>query len=608
MGLRYILFRLIFQIQKKSKILKRKFPKSPQSIEKFISYENWKENKPFDLLSFPAEIIKDELLNEKANRILNGEILFFNREWKKLGLNYDWITNPDTNFKYDNSKHWTEINDFDPNTGDIKYVWEKSRFTHLLTLIRYDHNFGEDSSEFIFREIENWIDQNPINCGPNWICSQEISLRTIHWIFALDVYRNSEALTKKRYKKIINVIYWSFDHVFNNIHFSRIAVRNNHAITETLFLSICKFIFPEFDKSNLWSTKGRKWFLQEVDYQIYEDGSYIQFSMNYHRVLIQLLSFGIHVTEKFNHPLPHKTLEKSYKTLQFIYEMVQDESGKTPNYGTNDGAIFFNLFDVDYTDHRPYISNLHFLLTGKHIYQAHQSPYFIEGISKKFNVLKKQHGIIRFDAGGYYILRDKNSFTFIRCGNHRDRPAQADNLHLDIWINGENIIEDAGSYKYNTDKETVNYFSGTRSHNTVQINDENQMLKGGRFIWYYWSYARKSPSITLQNNIFRFEGEINAFRYFSKNTSHKRRVSKELNTLDWTIEDQLTCNKKYLAKQLWHFTDEEKVKFTSFDSSNNEVLSEEMLSLKSLYYGEKQKNFGIFFPFNDSIKTIINCK
>lgn len=608
MGIRYILFRVYFQFLKKSKFLRKKFPINPSRINKYPSLEVWKKSNSFELLNLPKEKIKDELLEEKAIRIFNGEILFFNRTWKNLGLNYDWITNPDTNYKYDNSKHWTEINDFDSKSGDIKYVWEKSRFTYLLTLIRYDHNFEKDSSEFIFTEIENWIDQNPINCGPNWVCSQEISLRTLHWIFVLDVYRNSDALTEVRYNKMIHVIYWSFHHVYQNIHFSRIAVRNNHAITETLFLSICNLLFPFFKNSGKWSSKGRKWFLQEVDYQIFEDGSYIQYSMNYHRVLIQLLTFGIHITEKFKKPLPLTALKKSYKTLRFLHEMVQDQTGRTPNYGTNDGAIFFNLFEADYTDYRPYISNLHFLLTGVDLYPTKQSHYFSETISSKFEGLKKQNGIVRFDAGGYYILRENNSLTFIRCGKHRDRPAQADNLHIDIWVNGENICEDSGSYKYNTDLETSNYFSGTSSHNTVQIENQNQMLKGGRFIWYYWTNSRKSPIITLQNNQFTFEGEINAFRQFSKNTCHIRRVSKELNTFDWTVEDQLICDKNYQAKQLWHFSDEEKVKFTAFDSSNNLVMSKEMLSLKSLYYGEKEKNSGLFFPFKESIKTIINYK
>ena len=78
-------------------------------------------------------------------------------------------------------------------------------------------------------------------------------------------------------------------------------------------------------------------------------------------------------------------------------------------------------------------------------------------------------GTYAFDKGGYYVLRDQGTLTFIRCGHYKDRPFQADNLHLDIWVNGENILRDAGSYLYNTDERWTRYFAGTASHNTVMV-------------------------------------------------------------------------------------------------------------------------------------------
>lgn len=31
------------------------------------------------------------------------------------------------------------------------------------------------------------------------------------------------------------------------------------------------------------------------------------------------------------------------------------------------------------------------------------------------------------------------------------------------------------------------FFSGTNGYNYVVVHDESQMLKGSRFIWYYWT-------------------------------------------------------------------------------------------------------------------------
>ncbi len=56
------------------------------------------------------------------------------------------------------------------------------------------------------------------------------------------------------------------------------------------------------------------------------------------------------------------------------------------------------------------------------------------------------------------------ALTFIRCGKHKDRPSHADNLHLDIPVEGKNYLTDGGSYKYITEPETNpvfcrNYFA-----------------------------------------------------------------------------------------------------------------------------------------------------
>ncbi len=45
---------------------------------------------------------------------------------------------------------------------------------------------------------------------------------------------------------------------------------------------------------------GKYWFEQEIAYQVYADGSFLQFSMNYHRVVVQLahLGFAIGAAER----------------------------------------------------------------------------------------------------------------------------------------------------------------------------------------------------------------------------------------------------------------------------------------------------------------------
>lgn len=610
MGLRYTLYRVRHELEKKTGALKHRHLANPPA-KQFISLEEFRTNSPLFVIPEREKIAFEKHpnaeLKQKATRIIRGEIPFFSSEWKNLGKAYDWITNPDNGYRYDINKHWSEIPDFSPSTGDIKYVWEKSRFTWLLTVIRNDYHHDEDHSGFVFEEMEQWIVANPVNCGPNWRCSQEISLRILNWCFALHFYKNSVALTEERWKKIQHVIYWSLRHVHHHIDFSRIAVRNNHAITETLFLALSQLLFPFIPETKKWSVQGRKWFEEEIDYQIYEDGTFLQFSMNYHRVVIQLLSLGISLTEMHGEPFSDRIYEKAYKSLNFLYQCAQDETAHLPNYGANDGAWFFPLSDTDYRDFRPQLNALHQLLTGKRLYEdviAGEETLWMGVMnsvcSNHFAPLEKSMGMIEFPAGGYYLIRESDTLTFIKCGQYKDRPSHADNLHMDVWYKGENLLCDAGSYKYNTDEETVKYFAGTESHNTVMLDNYDQMLKGPRFIWMNWSQAINA-SLSETENHFIFHGAVNCFTYLGKEIVHRRKIVKTKNKPEWVVEDEMLHMPEGMTmRQLWHSPNEKVRFFSPFIEPKTKK------GWRSLYYGVKEPTLQTEFCSSDhKIETTI---
>ena len=111
-SLRYILFRARFMVEQKSCLLKRKFPTELKSV-KIPLLTDWRAQKDsyfFDsreCLRFQK--VKDGWLEDALNHILKGDVLFFSKTWKSLGHDYDWLTNPDTGYKYDRLQHWTKI-------------------------------------------------------------------------------------------------------------------------------------------------------------------------------------------------------------------------------------------------------------------------------------------------------------------------------------------------------------------------------------------------------------------------------------------------------------------------------------------------------------------
>lgn len=619
MGIRYVAYRVLNVARVKTGWHKRKFPVAPDAIQ-FLTLEEWKkEKKAFffrDSSDIPVFEADRKAIAEKAIQIRNGSFLFFNSILYELGSNYDWVTNPQNGYRYPVNKHWSDINDFSEETGDIKFVWEKSRFGFIYDLIRDEQANGTNHQQFIYDEILDWIDHNPVNCGPNWKCSQEISLRVLNWIFALYYYSNRSVLSETDWQKIGNSIYWQIRHVYDNILFSRIAVRNNHAITETLALYLVGMLFPSFRDADRWKKNGKKWFQEEITYQIYEDGTFLQFSMNYHRVVIQLLSWAIVISANNKESLSEIVIDRAYRSLTFLFSCQNEKDGWLPNYGANDGALFFQLNNCHYRDFRPQLGALHYILTGKDLYDGglyNEDRIWLAALFKPLTGYKSlQHtiGIKEFAIGGYYLIREKDSLTFMRCGNHKDRPSQADNLHLDIWHKSENVFFDAGSYKYNDpDKKLVSYFVGTNSHNTVMLNNADQMLKGGRFIWYYWTQAEKVIAYETED-MFCIDGTISAFRQLDKSCKHRRVICKLKGKAEWIVEDHIYSNREMKLRQLWHTkTYPDHNIMLQAENSTGQIALQQTEGWSSELYGARKKTAELFFDTETPyIRTTITVK
>jgi hypothetical protein len=562
MGSRYLFFRVKHAVLVKTGAFSRAFPIVGISVA-LPKLEVWRASaQPFffscrEQVQLPKN--PTTVLKELASAIFNGDISFFSSHSIHLGKEYDWLTHPITGNRYDIRQHWTSIDDFSETAGDIKYVWEKSRFSYLLTIVRYDHHFEIDCSEWVFNEIEHWIACNPLNLGPNYKCSQEISLRVFHWIFCLYYYRNADALTEERFEKILTSIYGQLHHVRANIDFSRIAVRNNHAITETLALYVVGMLFPFFPESSEWRKKGLKWLEEEVAFQIYEDGTFLQFSHNYHRVTVQLLTWAIHLSRANGLCYSPQFYLKAQQSVAYLFQCQDEQTGALPNYGANDGALFFQLSDAPYRDYRPQLHALFQALTGFDLYTTEYGEDAAWYLNYKSDVpfplffTPTRTQMACYPQGGIYVVRDLDkTLTFIKCAQYKDRPSQADNLHLDLWYNGENVLTDAGTYLYNTTEADIRYFFGTEGHNTVMLGEMDQMQKGPRFIWWDW-IKKASGCLEETEDAYIFTGSFVGFERNGTRVVHTRKIRKVKGQPIWQVHDHVSSNHGLPMRQIWHF-------------------------------------------------------
>ena len=561
MGPTWLAWRALYEAQVRSGFLCRRFgarpvdqlvSKSlnvpPSDVDRYLS-ESWrKSGSRFflgrDLSCYREDVANPDRVLEVANAALQGRFLLFSRWWADLGNPPDWLLNPVDGVHYPNDIHWARIPDLSPRLGDIKYVWEASRFPQAYYFVRaYGLTGYEGYAEGFWNHIESWVKANPPELGPNWRCGQEIAFRSFAWIFGLYAFKRCKATTPGRVALLLKCLWHNAWHIERNHWYALHCVRNNHTLSEAAGMFTIGTLFPFFRESGRWRRKGFDHLVSEAMWQIYPDGTYMQHSTNYSRLVVQLFTWCLRIASTNGFEFPDALRERLRGLIRFLGSLQDERTGRVPNYGSNDGALLFPLASCDYLDYRPSLNALVMALDGERLYEPgpwdEEAKWFCgtemriagsEVRPLRFGCEDSQVSVTSriarsgndFPAGGYYVLRGQDSSAMIRCGRYRHRPSQADMLHVDLWYRGCNILIDPGTYSYNARGGWESYFAGTSSHNTVTTDGRDQMKRGSRFLWSNWVHG-KALECGLTGSTQAFLGEHDGY----SPVTHRRLVAQK---------------------------------------------------------------------------------
>ena len=469
---------------------------------------------------------------EEADRAIVGSIKGFSSIELDYGNPINWNYSPITKKLVDNDKKWYQIPDFDKERGDIKVIWEISRFTHFYCitrafLITEDIKYYEAFSS----QIKSWIENNEYSYGSNCKCGQESALRMINILMAYTVFKKHGLTTESDDNNVKKIIEGGYKKILSNFFYAHKCIKNNHTFSE-----ICGLIIGAWCcEDNHRLKKAYKLLDKEIETQFMNDGGYVQFSFNYQRFTLQILECVLKISEKTGMNISDKS-KKIVSDSAYLMYQVQDESGDLPNYGSNDGALIFPVTVCGYRDFRPVINTIYCLINGKRLYSDGKYNEELLWFGKNSNLDCSMSNIKResksFKDAGIYTLRNDNNYMMITLPDYKTRPDQMDGLHIDLWKNKKNIFCDSGTYSYAT--ELGKKLSLTESHNTVQIENREQMNKHGPFLIYNWT---STENIVANENSFK--GTM-----VSKNR-YKHTRSIEYHNKGYIINDNIEAKAEY---------------------------------------------------------------
>ncbi|MBM3825003.1 MAG: hypothetical protein FJ404_19325, partial [Verrucomicrobia bacterium] len=162
----------------------------------------------------------------------------------------------------------------------------------------------------------------------------------------------------------------------------------------------------------------------------------------------------------------------------------------------------------------------------------------------------------QFPEGGYYFLGSDRHWLMLRCPNRfRHRPAHADLLHVDVWWKGMNLIQDPGTYSYNSQGHWNNGLVHTQVHSTVGVDGEDQMRHHSKFLFLRWARGSVWPMSGVPDGVIEgWEAVHDGYARLDDPVRHCRRVQR-LPGDHWIVLDWLTSREIHQYRLHWLLLD-----------------------------------------------------
>lgn len=493
------------------------------------------------------------VLREQADEIVAGKVRLFGHMPVAL------ILNPPKSLRY-----WTEYEAGNSliDGQDIKFIWEPGRFGWACKLAMAYHLLGDQRySKTFWHNSEQFLSANPPFFGPHWASAQEVALRLVNLAFCLQVFSASPHSTPERLEWIAKSIAVHAVRIPPTLVYAR-SQNNNHLISEALGLYTASALLRDHPLAASWHALGWKWLLYALHTQIAQDGSYVQHSTNYQRLMLQaaLWAFTIHDHAYTNEPIPEEINSRISASAVWLGKLIDPQTGCVPNLGHNDGSYLLPLTVCSYQDYRPVVHaamrkflRINLIPTGPwddlgQWLCTPTTPAQSEADLDMWRVSSTGQA----DEPPHIIQNQvSGSWAYFRMAQFHSRPAHADLLHLDLWWHGLNLSQDAGTYLYNAYPPWNNSLTSALVHNAVVVDDQEYMFRAGRFLYLDWAQAKMVKiESDLENHPISMTAQHDGYR--KKGVLYTRKVT-ACHDGSWEVLDHLDGDHRVIHKACLHW-------------------------------------------------------
>ncbi len=445
---------------------------------------------------FPAQVEKTIAAAERALRhefdlLGSGNVVPVDAARPKTADGYqpiDWALDPaaGVSFRTDfRAADWKPA--MRPGMADVKWPWEIGRCQHWIALGQAYRFTGDERYALeIVRQQADFIEQNPVGFGIQYVVTMDVAIRAFNWALAFELIRESAAfqgaVVRRAYEALFDTGVFIERHLEN-----KYEVTSNHFLSNVAGLYALGIVFADLPAGARWLRQGRDWFEQEMKVQVLDDGADYESSVPYHRLVLELFLAGARLAERDGAPMSEAYRASLRRMSEFMATVLRPD-GLMPQIGdADDGRL--HIF-TDYGTWQPQ--------DGRHIlapaacmfgepswlaisgdaglWEAAWWGYDIAAIASSDAPppaaprLFAHAGIAVAPTPNAYLLVTNSRVGTNGFGNHKHN----DLLSFEFHADGIPLIVDPGSYLYTSKPDERNRFRSTAYHNTLQIDGVEQ--------------------------------------------------------------------------------------------------------------------------------------
>jgi hypothetical protein len=445
--------------------------------------------------------------------------------------------------------------------GDIKLPWELNKHQYFFTLGKAAWLTGDSALALeVVRQIDQWIDDNPVFTGVNWISALEVGSRLVSWVLAYPFY--AEYMDQRVRQRMVDSMVQHL--LFIEAHLSEGNFANNHLVGEAAAL-VVGALFVECRHRERWLTKGLGVLERQAGRQVTGDGVHIEMSVAYHRYCMDQLFLAQLFLKAQGRSLSSDVLRVIERMAEFLMHVVRPD-GSAVLFGDGDDARGLWTRADSPRDFRGLLAlaavsfqRPDFKAVARQL--TEEVLWFLgpEGVASFDALAAKEPDVssMGYREAGYYIMRGgwnaADAIMIVDCGPLGHGPAghgHADALSFQLYANGYPYVVDSGTYSYNLDAGWRDAFRSTRAHNTVVVDHENQSVTADRMAWGH--KARSHARLWASTPWFEIvDGEHDGYLRLADPVSH-RRVVAFLKPDVWVVWDFLSSQERHHLEFLLH--------------------------------------------------------